>query len=135
MNPIISKMYNNDPFSQWMGIERLAEAEGYCKLRMVIRPEMCNGFGLCHGGITFSFADSCLAFASNSRGKQAVSIETSISHTTPLLTGESIIAESKEMNITQHTCLYYITLTKESTGDTVALFKGICYRKNKDWEV
>ena len=68
LHPIISTMYSNDAFSQWMGIERLKESEGYCKLRMTIRPEMCNGFGLCHGGITFSFADSCLAFASNSKG-------------------------------------------------------------------
>ncbi len=134
-HPIISKMYNNDPFSQWMGIERIAEAEGYCKLRMTIRPEMCNGFNICHGGIAFSLADSCLAFAANSRGNQAVSIESSISHTAPLLVGDTIIAESTEMNSTKHTSLYYITITKESNAEVVALFKGTCYRKSKEWDV
>lgn len=134
-HPIISKMYNNDAFSQWLGIERLSETEGYCKLRMIIRPEMCNGFGTCHGGITFSFADTCIGFAANSKGKIAVSIESSISHTVPLLAGDVIIAESKEMNITTHTSLYYITITKETTGEVVALFKGTQYRKNKEWDL
>lgn len=135
LNPIISKMYANDAFTQWMGIKRLAESEGYCKIRMKIRPEMCNGFGTCHGGITFSFADTCIGFAANSRGKIAVSIESSISHTTPLLAGDIIIAESKEMAVTTHTSLYYITITKETTGEIVALFKGTQYRKNKEWNV
>jgi len=128
-------MYNNDPFSQWMGIERIAEAEGYCKLRMTIRSEMCNGFNICHGGIIFSLADSCLAFAANSRGNQAVSIESSISNTAPLLVDDIIIAESTEMNSTKHTSLYYITITKESNAAVVALFKGTCYRKNKEWSL
>ena len=41
---------------------------------------MLNGFSIAHGGISYSLADSALAFAANSYGKKAVSIETSISH-------------------------------------------------------
>jgi acyl-CoA thioesterase len=77
---IIDGMFNNDLFSQWLGIERLQQGIGHCKLRMIIRKEMCNGFGIAHGGITYSLADSALAFASNSHGQEALSIETSISH-------------------------------------------------------
>lgn len=135
LHPIISTMYDNDAFSQWMGIERIAEAEGYCKLRMKVRSEMCNGFGTCHGGITFSFADTCIGFAANSRGNIAVSIESSITHTIPLVADDIIIAESQEMHITKHTSLYYITITKEPTGEIVALFKGTQYRKNKEWNI
>ena len=77
---IINALTEKDRFSEWLGIERLAEGDGFCKLKMTIRPEMCNGMDIAHGGITYSFADSALAFASNSRGKIAVSIETAINH-------------------------------------------------------
>src|SRR5215213_2196895 len=93
---IVDHMINKDLFSQWLGIERLAEGKGYCKLRMTVRPEMCNGFEIAHGGITFSLADSALAFASNSHGKQSVSIETSISHIKPVKAGDILVATAEE---------------------------------------
>ena len=79
---VINQMYENDAFSQWLGIERIEEGLGYCQLKMTIRSEMLNGFGIAHGGISFSLADSALAFACNSHGRRAVSIETSISERT-----------------------------------------------------
>ena len=77
---VVDQMMGKDLFSQWLGVERLGEGKGWCKLKMTIRPEMCNGFEIAHGGISYSLADSALAFASNSHGRHAVSIETSISH-------------------------------------------------------
>ena len=47
-------------------------------VRMTVRADMVNGFGVCHGGIVFSLADSALAFASNTHGHVTVSIENSI---------------------------------------------------------
>lgn len=129
---IIDKMYSRDTFSQWLGFERREEREGYCKLRMIIREEMCNGFGIAHGGITYSLADSALAFASNSHGKHAVSIETSISHIQPLKPGDIIIAIAKEASLTNRIGIYNVRIEKEN-GELVALFKGTVYRKNKDW--
>ena len=82
---IKNKMYANDEFSKWLGIEILKVGEGSCQLKMTVRAEMTNGFKIAHGGITYSLADSALAFASNSHGRQAVSVETSISHTHKLL--------------------------------------------------
>ena len=95
-NKIIDTLMEKDYFSQWLGVERIEEGEGFCKLKMIVRPEMCNGFSIAHGGISFSFADSALAFASNSQGKHAVSIETSISHIKPILAGDVLIASATE---------------------------------------
>ena len=89
---IVNRMFENDPFSQWLGIERLVVKPGHCVLRMAIRREMLNGFAIAHGGITFSLADSALAFASNSQGRHAVSIDTSISHITSLREGDILTA-------------------------------------------
>lgn len=125
---------HKDLFSQWLGIERLDEGEGYCKLRMVVRAEMCNGFEIIHGGVTFSFADSALAFACNSRGRQAVSIETSISHIQPIKPGEALIAIAEEKSCTNRIGIYEVRVEKEN-GELVALFKGTVFRKDKEWEV
>ena len=129
---VVDKMYNGDAFSQWLGIERLDERAGYCKLRMAVREEMTNGFKIAHGGITYSLADSALAFASNGYGRQAVSIETSISHTKPVFIDDVITAEAIELNLTNATGIYDIKITNQK-NEVVALFKGTVYRTKKEW--
>ena len=133
MNKIIDLMYSHDPFSQWLGIRRVDEGEGYCTLEMVIRPEMLNGHGIAHGGITYALADSAFAFASNSRGRKAVSIETSINHLKPLHVGDVITAVAEETSLGHKIAIYHIRVTK---GDVlVAHFKGVVYRKEEPWEM
>ncbi len=129
---IVDKMYNGDAFSQWLGIERIEERAGYSKLKMTVREEMTNGFKIAHGGITYSLADSALAFASNSHGRQAVSIETSISHTKAVHIGDILIAEAIELNLTNATGIYDIKVTNQN-DEVVALFKGTVYRTKKEW--
>jgi acyl-CoA thioesterase len=131
---IIDAMMEKDYFSQWLRIERLEEKDGFCKLRMTIRPEMCNGFEIAHGGISYSLADSALAFASNSHGRQAVSIETSISHIKPLKAGDIIIATAEEKSRTNKIAIYEVSVEKEN-GELVALFKGTVFRKETEWNV
>ncbi len=131
---IIDQMYNNDAFSQWLGIERIYEDIGICKLKMTIRKEMCNGFGIAHGGITFSFADSAFAFASNSHGRKAVSIETSISHTMACKVGDIITAEAVEENLSNKLGIYTVKV-KNQDDHIVALFKGTVYRTSKEWSL
>lgn len=130
---IVNQMYEKDWFSQWLGINILNIEPGKVTLSMTIRKEMLNGFGIAHGGITFSFADSALAFASNAQGRQAVSIETSISHTESLKEGDEIFATAKEENLSNKIGLYTIDVTKKD-GAKVALFKGTVYRTSKNWE-
>lgn len=129
---VVTKMYDNDWFSQWLGIERLTIETGSCVLKMTIRKEMLNGFGIAHGGITYSLADSALAFASNSYGKMAVSVETSISHTKQLKEGDKITATAQEMSLTNKIAVYNVTI-KNQHNELVGLFKGTVYRTSKEW--
>jgi acyl-CoA thioesterase len=55
----------NDYASEWMGIEVLALGDGHATIRMTLRQEMLNGFGMAHGGMIFAFADSAFALACN----------------------------------------------------------------------
>ncbi len=129
---VVARMYDNDPFSIWLGVERVVVEAGKCVLRMTVRSEMLNGFAIAHGGITFSLADSCLAFASNSHGVQSVSVETSISHTRPVKDGDVLTATSEEKNLSRSIGVYYITVTNQR-AEEVALFKGTVYRTGKAW--
>lgn len=131
---IVDKMMEKDMFSQWLGIERLEEREGYSRLKMTIRPEMCNGFEIAHGGISYAFADSALAFASNSYGRHAVSIETSISHIKPLRPGDVIFAIAQMKNLSNKIGIYEVGITKEN-DELVALFRGTVFIKDSVWDI
>jgi len=129
---VVDKMMSGDVFSQWLGIKVLEITTGFCKLQIKVREEMINGFKIAHGGIAYSLADSALAFAANSHGLQAVSIETSISHTQKVVNGDTLIATAKEINKSTKTGLYYITITNQNNIE-IAYFKGTVYRTKKEW--
>ncbi|MBK6620439.1 MAG: hydroxyphenylacetyl-CoA thioesterase PaaI [Saprospirales bacterium] len=133
-NKVVDKMMEHDAFSQWLGVERLEEGPGRSVLRMTVRKEMLNGFYIAHGGITYSLADSAFAFASNSHGRKAVSIETSISHIESVHEGDVLTAEAIEENAGNKISLYHIRVLNQH-GRLVALFKGTAYRTGKEWEV
>ena len=54
-----------DHTSRWMGISVDRAEYGHAQIRMTLREEMLNGFGIAHGGMVFAFADTCFALACN----------------------------------------------------------------------
>ncbi len=131
---IVDKMYKNDAFSKWLGIKRIEDGAGKSVLQMTVRKEMLNGFDIVHGGITYSLADSALAFASNGHGRKAVSVETSISHTQTCKEGDVLTTHTEEMSLSKKIGIYQITITNQH-NKTVALFKGTVYITDKNWEI
>lgn len=129
---IVDTMYNRDWFSQWLGIERVVVEAGRCVLKMTVRKEMLNGFEIAHGGSCYSLADSALAFASNSHGRKAVSVETSISLTEQVKVNDVLTAVAEEISLSNKIGVYYITVTNQESKK-VALFKGTVYRTDKLW--
>ena len=129
---IVDTMYQNDAFSQWLGIEIIDVSEGFCQLKMTVRKEMLNGFQIAHGGIAYSLADSALAFASNSHGRKSLSVETSISHTVSVKEGNVLTAATEELSLSDKMGVYFITITNQD-NQKVAYFKGTVYRTSKEW--
>ena len=127
---VVNRMMRDDLFSQWLGIEVLDVKEGYSRIRMTLRPEMVNGFGVVHGGIAFSLADSAFAFACNNRNNLSLAIDTSINFTKPTQPGDVLTAEARELHNGKSTGLYLITVTNQR-GEEVAHFKGTCFRTGK----
>lgn len=127
---VVDKMLETDYFSQWMGVKIVDVKEGYSKIQMTLRKEMLNGFGVAHGGITFSLADSAFAFACNSDGKITLALDVSISFPKPGKEGDILTAEAKLVNKTNRTGLYMVEVRNQN-NDLVALFKGTCYKTEK----
>ncbi len=126
------KMLSLDAFSQWMGIEILEVGIGHCKLAMTVRKEMLNSMGYAHGGITYSLADSAFGFASNTHGRYAVSIETSINHIEAIHEGDYLVADAI-IDVTKTKVGFNIVEVRRGE-EIVALFKGVVYRTQKQWE-
>jgi len=129
---VVDKMLSGDAFSKWLGIEILEISSGYCKLKMQVRKEMTNGFDIAHGGITYSLADSALAFAANSYGIQSLSVETSIKHTKKVMNGDTLIAETKEIEQKEKTATFVINIVNQE-GIEVAEFNGKVYITKNYW--
>jgi acyl-CoA thioesterase len=129
---IVTLMLQNDAFSHWMGVELVDIGLGTCELKMQVTEDMLNGFYITHGGISYSFADSAFAFASNSRGYKAVSVETSISHLRKTVAGDFLIAKAVEKHRGRTIGVYEVTVTNQDEK-IVALFKGMVHISEEKW--
>ncbi|TXD85386.1 hotdog fold thioesterase [Subsaximicrobium wynnwilliamsii] len=129
---ISHKMLSQDAFSSWLGIQILESEIGRCKVGMTIRKDMLNSMGKAHGGISYALADTACGFAANSHGKYAVSIETSINHIEALEEGDYLVAESVIEKVKNKLGFNIVEVKRDN--ELVALFKGIVYRTNKEWE-
>lgn len=127
----VKKMLKKDEFSRWLGIEVLSAAPGHAQVKMKVRSDMLNGFDICHGGIAFSLADSAMAFASNSDGKLALSIDNSITYHEKVFEGDELTAVAEQLNSGSKVCLYNVTV-KKNDAITIAHFKGIVYKTGKE---
>lgn len=127
---VVDHMMENDFFSQWMGVEVLEVKEGYSRVKMSIRKEMVNGFGIVHGGLPFSLADSAFAFACNNRNNLSVALDVTITFMKAVNVGDVLTAEAKEIHNGRSTGVYLIQVTNQR-NEQVALFKGTCFRTGK----
>lgn len=128
---VFNKMMEQDQFSRWMDIDLIEAQEGYCKLQMKVRAEMLNGYSMLHGGVTFAFADSAFAFASNSYGRISVSLHASMTYNRPGKDGDVLIAEAKELSLGNKTATFDVTVRKAESNDAIAVFRGTVYRTSK----
>ena len=126
------KMLSQDAYSSWLGIEIISCEIGRVKVGMTIRKEMLNSMDKAHGGISYALADTAFGFSANTHGRYAVSIETSINHIEALHLGDYITAEAT-LDV-QKTKVGFNIVEVKKGDELVALFKGVVYRTNKNWE-
>ncbi|MBK8249629.1 MAG: hydroxyphenylacetyl-CoA thioesterase PaaI [Gemmatimonadetes bacterium] len=127
---VLARMLEGDALSAWLGLEVLSIAPGQCACRMTVRPEMVNGFGVSHGGIVFSFADSAFAFACNTHGRVTVAVDNSITYPAAIHPGDVLTAVAEE-EAASNRLGYYRVVVRNQNAAIVASFRGTAYRTSK----
>ncbi len=123
----VRSLYSADLASQSLGIEIMDVAPGRVQIAMTVRRDMVNGYGMCHGGLVFAFADSAFAFACNSYGDPMVAAGASIEFIAPTPQGERVLATAKEVSRTTRHGIYDVAVTN-AAGEVLAQFRGRCAR-------
>jgi acyl-CoA thioesterase len=126
----IRKKVQNEPFAKKMGLTLEALDEGYSLVNMDLTPDMENIFGMAHGGAIFSLIDEAFETASNSHGTMAVALNMNTTYLAPPSSGDRLTAEAKEVNKTNRTANYYITV-KNQEGKLLATCQALVYRKKE----
>jgi len=124
---VVQSLYLADLASQALGIEIIDVAPGRVQIAMTVRADMVNGYGMCHGGIVFAFADSAFAFACNSYGDPMVAAGASIEFLAPTPRGERVTATAAEVSRSARHGIYDVVVSN-STGQALAQFRGRCAR-------
>lgn len=127
---VVAGMLTKDAFSKWLGLTLIDVRPRRATVRATVRPEMVNGFGVAHGGIAYSIADSALAFASNTHGKVTMSVESTITYPLSVQVGDVLTAIAKSEVETNRLGFYRVTVRNQK-DEIVALMKSTVY-KTKD---
>jgi acyl-CoA thioesterase len=120
-------LFREDWASKAMGMEFVAFGRGHATIRMAVRRDMLNGFGMCHGGIISTLADTAMAFASNSHNVMSVATSLAIDFVAPARLDDSLTAEARESATTSRTGVYDVRVTNQR-GELVALVRGRVHR-------
>lgn len=124
---VVDKMMSDDLYSQWLGIEILSVEPDHVHIEMNVREEMVNGFRVCHGGVTFAFADSAFAFACNTGGVVTMSIDNSMHYAQTVHVGDKLKACARKRSGGRRISHYEVVVTNQQCIE-VATFRGTAYR-------
>lgn len=87
---------DRDPFVyDALGAKVLNFELGRCSLTMTLDQVHVNSFGIAHGGVLFSLADTAAAMAANSFGYTAPAISGTISFTAAVKIGQTVVADAE----------------------------------------
>lgn len=116
-------MFMDDAASRGLGMAIEAVGPGYARIAMTVRPDMLNGFKICHGGFITTLADSAFAFACNSYNEVTVASGIVVDFLAPAHEGERLVAECHEVARTGRTGVYDIKVTNQD-GKAVVVMRG-----------
>ena len=115
-------MWDDDPASRALGMALLELGPGRAVVAMTVRPDMVNGYRVCHGGLVASLADSAFALACNSRGVQTVAAGFDVTFLEPAHEGDVLIATADERARRGRSGIYDVSVRREDA--VVAEFRG-----------
>lgn len=126
----IRRRVESEPFARKMGMQLEILDQGHSLVKMKFTSDMENIFGMAHGGAIFSLIDEAFEVASNSHGSMAVALNMNTTYIAPPLPGDVLAAEANEINRTNRTANYYITV-KNQEQKLLATCQALVYRKKE----
>jgi phenylacetic acid degradation protein PaaD len=125
---IAQVLWADDQASRSHGFALVEVTENSAILSAVVREDMVNGHGVCHGGILFMFADTAMAFTTNAANVVSLAVAASIDFVAPAYLGDTLTATARHRWSGGRTALSDVEVTAVTPGDgssrTVALFHG-----------
>ena len=115
-------MWDHDPASRALGMALLELGAGRAVVAMTVRPDMVNGYDVCHGGLVATLADSAFALACNSRGRKTVAAGFDVTFLEPAHGGDVLVATAEERALRGRSGVYDVTVRHEET--VIAEFRG-----------
>ncbi len=117
------RMLAGDRVSRGLGVALVSAGAGRAVLEMTVREDMLNGFGSCHGGVLYTFADTALSCACNSHNERSVAHHCSMIYLRPGRLGERLLARAVERAKAVRVGLYDVSVT-DASGKIVGEFLG-----------
>lgn len=118
-------LWAEDEAARWVGIEVQSVDEGRAVLTLKVQPHHCNGHGICHGGITFTLADTAFAYACNSRNQRTVAQQNTITYIAPGRAGDVLTAQAREVSASGRSGVYDVQVNNQD-NEVIAEFRGLC---------
>ena len=119
-------MLRNDAATRGLGMDVVDVGPGHATVRMVVRADMLNGHGTCHGGFISALADSAFAFACNSYDELTVASGFAIDFLAPGLQNDVLTARCVEVSKAGRTGVYDSEGTNQN-NERIAVFRGRSY--------
>jgi acyl-CoA thioesterase len=116
-------LFAKDVAAQSLGMEVESIAPGRSRISMTVRPDMLNGFAICHGGFITTLADTAFAYACNSHNELTVAAGIVVDFLAPVHAGDRLSADAREVAVKGRTGVYDITVTNQD-NKTVAVMRG-----------
>ena len=100
-------------FGRLVGVEVLDWKPGGARTRLVPSAEQTNVHGFVHGGALFAVADTAFEVACNSYGRVCVGLDVSIHYAAAAQTGETLVAEARELSRSRRVASYHVDVVGE----------------------
>lgn len=120
-------MFEHDAASHGLGIEIATIGPGHATATMTIRPDMLNGFGMCHGGFIVTLADTAFAFACNSFNVMTLACGLDAEFLLAAQLGDVLTARAEQRSQAGRLGVTDVVVTNQR-GEQVALVRGRSYR-------
>lgn len=111
------------------GLYLIETKENYAKIGVDITDKSLNPYGIIHGGLIYTLADSVMGIALATTGKTGVTLNCSIDYLKPGK-GEKLFADTKVIKSGKTINVYNVNIVNEN-NDLIAVASGTYYVNNQ----